>query len=132
LATPSEAAPKRKKLKVLTHRPRYIETTIVPEFGGKTSSVTEAKEPAPPTQKIEEPAVVPKAPSAKLAEPKTDNIEETRVKGTKILEVLSRSAKVTVPKAQKGLTATPREKGWQCARCARDGKGFKFYSFREN
>ena len=51
-ATPSEPAPKRKKLKVLTHRPRYIETAIVPEFGGETSSVTEAKEPAPPTQKI--------------------------------------------------------------------------------
>jgi hypothetical protein len=109
-ATLSEAAPKRNKLKVLTHRPLYIETAIVPEFGGETSSVTEAKEPAPPTQKIEEPAVMPKAPSAKLAEPKTDNIEETRVEGTKILEVLSPSAEVTVPKAQKGLTATPKRK----------------------
>jgi hypothetical protein len=97
-------------LKVLTHRPRYIETTIVPEFGRETSSVTEAKEPAPPTQKIEEPAAMPKAPSTKLAEPKTDNIEETRVKGTKILEVLSPSAEVTVPKAQKGLTAPPKRK----------------------
>jgi hypothetical protein len=54
-----------KKLKVLTHRLRYIETAIVPEFGGEASSVTEAKEPAPPTQKIEEPATMPKAPSAK-------------------------------------------------------------------
>jgi hypothetical protein len=98
--------------KVLTHRPRYIEPAIVPEFGGETSSTTEAKEPAPPTQKIEEPAAMPKAPLAKLAEPKTDNIEETRVEGTKILEVLSPSAEVTVPKAQKGLTTTPREKGW--------------------
>jgi hypothetical protein len=111
-ATPSEPAPKRKKLKVLTHRPRYIEPAIVPEFGGETSSATEAKEPAPPTQKIEEPVAMSKASSAKLAEPKTDNIEETRVEGTKILEVLSPSAEVTVPKAQKGLTATPREKGW--------------------
>jgi hypothetical protein len=109
-ATPSEPAPKRKKLKVLTHRPRYIETAIVPEFGGETSSVTEAKEPAPPTRKIEEPAVMPKAPSSKLAEPKTDNIEETRVEGMKTLEVLSHSAEVTVPKAQKGLAATPKRK----------------------
>jgi hypothetical protein len=98
-ATPSEPALKRKKLKVLTHRLRYIETAIVPEFGGETSSVTGAKEPAPPTQKIEEPAAMPKAPSAKLAEPKTDNIEETRVEGTKTLEVLSPSAEVTVSKA---------------------------------
>jgi hypothetical protein len=109
-AASSEPAPKRKKVKVLTHRPCYIEPAIVPEFGGETSSATEAKEPAPLTQKIEEPAAMPKAPSAKLAEPKSDNIEETRVKGTKILEVLSPSAKVIVPKAQKGLTATPKRK----------------------
>src|SRR5688572_7957662 len=106
-AAPSEPALKRKKVKVLTHRPRYIEPATVPEFGSETSSATEAKEPAPPTQKIEEPARVPKAPSAKLAEPKVVNIEETRVEGTKILEVLSPSAEVTVPKAQKGLTMTP-------------------------
>jgi hypothetical protein len=53
---------------------------------------------------------VPKAPSAKLAEPKVVNIEETIVEGTKILEVLSPSAEVTVPKAQKVLTATPKRK----------------------
>jgi hypothetical protein len=34
-AAPSEPAPKSKKLKVLTHRPRYIESAVVPEFGGK-------------------------------------------------------------------------------------------------
>jgi hypothetical protein len=99
-----------KKLKVLTHRPRYIEPATVPEFGGETSAVAEAKEPAPPTQKIEELAAMPKAPSAKLAEPKTDNIEETRVEGTETLEVLSPSAEVTMPNAQKGLAATPKKK----------------------
>jgi hypothetical protein len=82
----------------------------VPEFGGETSAVAEAKEPAPPTQKIEELAAMPKAPSAKLAEPKTDNIEETRVEGTETLEVLSPSAEVTMPNAQKGLAATPKKK----------------------
>jgi hypothetical protein len=46
-AASSEPAPKRKKLKVLTHRPRYIEPAIVPEFGGETSSAIEAKGPAP-------------------------------------------------------------------------------------
>jgi hypothetical protein len=45
-AAPSEPASKRKKLKVLTHRPHYIEPTIVPEFGGETSSAIEAKGPA--------------------------------------------------------------------------------------
>jgi hypothetical protein len=81
----------------------------VPEFVGETSSATEAKEPTL-TQRIGEPAAMPKASSAELAEPKADNIEETRVEGTKILEVLSPSAEVTVPKAQKGLTATPKRK----------------------
>jgi hypothetical protein len=54
-ATPSEPAPKRKKVKVLTHRPHYIEPATVPKFGGETSSATEAKGPAL-TQRIEEPA----------------------------------------------------------------------------
>jgi hypothetical protein len=108
--TPSEPAPKSKKLKVLTHRSSYIEPAIVLEFSGETSSVIEAKGPAPPTQKIEEPTTMPKAPSAKLAKPKTDKIEEPRIKGTKTLEVLSPSTEVTVPKAQKGLTVTPKRK----------------------
>jgi hypothetical protein len=43
-AAPSEPAPKRKRVKVLTHRPRYIELATVPEFAGETSSATEAKE----------------------------------------------------------------------------------------
>jgi hypothetical protein len=99
-AAPSEPVPKSKKLKVLTHRPRYIEPATVPEFSGETSSAIEAKGPAPPTQKIEEPAAIPKAPSAKLAESKTDKIEEPRIEGTETLEFLSPSAKVAVPKAQ--------------------------------
>jgi hypothetical protein len=53
---------------------------------------------------------MPKAPSTKLAEPKTDKIEEPRIEGTKTLEVLSPLAEVAVPKAQKGLMATPKRK----------------------
>jgi hypothetical protein len=98
-AAPSGPAPKRKKLKVITHRPRYIEPAIVPEFGGETSSAIEAKGPAP-TQRIEEPTAM----------PKTDKIEEPRIEGTKTLEVLSPSTGVAVLKAQKGLAATPKRK----------------------
>jgi hypothetical protein len=98
-AAPSEPAPKRKKLKVLTHRPRYIEPATVPEFGGETSSTIEVKGHAL-MQKIEEPAAM----------PKTDKIEEPRTEGTKTLEVLSPSAGIEVPKTQKGLTATPKRK----------------------
>ena len=64
-AAPSEPAPKRKRVKVLTHRPCYIEPATVPEFAGETSSATEAKEPTllpevkelaevPATEKMEE------------------------------------------------------------------------------
>jgi hypothetical protein len=109
-AAPSEPAPKSKKLKVLTHRPRYIEPVVVPEFGGKTSSAVDPKEPIPPTQKAEEPATMPKASSAEQAEAKTgkDKAEEPKTEGTKMLEVLSPSAEVIVPKIQKGLAATPK------------------------
>jgi hypothetical protein len=98
-AAPSESAPKRKKLKVLTHRSRYIEPAIVPEFDGETSSAIEARGPAL-TQRIEEPAAMPKA----------DKIEEPRIEGTKTLEVLSPSAGVETSKTQKGLAATPKRK----------------------
>jgi hypothetical protein len=108
-AAPSEPASKRKKVKVLTHRPRFIEPAKVPEFGGETSSDTETKEPAL-VQKTEEPAAMPKASLAKLSDPKADSIEEKEVERTKILEVISPSAGVTVPKAQKDLTVTPKRK----------------------
>jgi hypothetical protein len=98
-AASSEPTPKRKKLMVLTHRPRYIEPAVVPEFGGETSSAIEAKGPVL-TQRIEEPAAM----------PKTDKIEEPRINGTKTLEVLSPSVGVEVPKTQKGLAATPKRK----------------------
>jgi hypothetical protein len=96
-AASSEPAPKRKKVKVLTHRPRYIEPAEVPEFGGETSSTIEAKE-LTFTQKIEEPAV----------KPKVNKIEEPGVKDK--ISVLSPSAKATVLKAQKDLIATPKRK----------------------
>jgi hypothetical protein len=90
-AAPSEPAPKRRKVKVLTYRPRYIEPAIVPEFSGETSSATKAEEPAL-TQRIEEPATT----------PKVNKIEEPRIEETKI-SVLSPSAKVTVPKRHKKI-----------------------------
>jgi hypothetical protein len=102
-AAPSEPAPNRKKMKVLTHQPRYIEPAIVPEFVGETSSATEAKEPTP-LLNIEEPAIM----------PEMKKIEEPRVEEAKISEILSLSSKIEVPtpmpKAQKDLTTTPKRK----------------------
>jgi hypothetical protein len=42
--TPVEPVPKGKKLKVLTHQPRYIEPPVIPEFGEGASSAAETKE----------------------------------------------------------------------------------------
>jgi hypothetical protein len=98
-AAPSEPAPKRKKVKVLTHRPRFIEPAIVPEFVGETSSAAEAKEPTP-AQKIDELTAMLKA----------EKIEEPRAEGSRISEILSPSAEVEVPKTQKGPAMTPKRK----------------------
>jgi hypothetical protein len=44
-----------------------MEPAMVPEFGGEASSAVEPREPVPPTQKAEEPAIMLKAPSVDLA-----------------------------------------------------------------
>jgi hypothetical protein len=98
-AAPSEPAPKRKRVNVLTHRPHYIEPATVPEFVGETSSATEAKEPTPlPNIEV-------------LAEvPATEKIEELRTEKIKTSEVLSPSAKTEATKSQKGPAVTPKRK----------------------
>jgi hypothetical protein len=92
-------APKRQRVKVLTHRPRYIEPATVPEFAGETSLATEIKEPTS-MPKIKEKT---EAPSAKKA-------EKLRTEGSKILEILSPSGSVETIKYQKGPAVTPKRK----------------------
>jgi hypothetical protein len=95
----SEAAPKRKRVKVLTHRPHFIEPASKTKFGGETSTTTEAKGHVL-TQKNDEPAATPKA----------EKIGEPRAEGSKTSKILSPSAEVEVPKTQKGLAMTPKRK----------------------
>jgi hypothetical protein len=98
-AAPSEPAPERKKIKVLTHRPRYIEPATVPEYVGETSSATEAKEPSP-LPNVEEPIII----------PEMKKIEEPKATETRTYEILSPSAKIEAPKSQKGPANTPKRK----------------------
>jgi hypothetical protein len=72
--------PKGKKIKVLTHRPRYIETTIVPEFGEGTSSIAEAKQAAPAARSAKGSIVVPKVPIVGPAKAKDDAARELELK----------------------------------------------------
>jgi hypothetical protein len=121
-AAPSEPASKRKRVKVLTHRPRYIELATVPEFGSGTSSATEAKEPpqlpgskelaeVPTTKELEESkTLLPE--TEELAEaPSTEKMEEAKTtEGARISEILSPSVEIEAAKIKKGPTATPKKK----------------------
>jgi hypothetical protein len=107
------AEPKGKKMKVLTHRSRYIEPVVIPEFSKGASSANKTKETVPPVQRTEEPAILPKIPSVELVETKADKdkAEGSKIEEiTKMLEILSPSTEVTVPKAQKGSVATPKRR----------------------
>jgi hypothetical protein len=105
--------PKGKKLKVLTHRPRYIESVAIPEFGEGTSSAVKTRETIPPVQRNEESATMPKVPLVKLVETKAD---KDKTEGPKIEEipkmpeVLSPLTEATVPKMQKSSVATPKRR----------------------
>jgi hypothetical protein len=70
------AVPKSKKVKVLTYRPRYIESAVVPELGEGASSTTEARQATQIMQSVEEPTVVLKVPTVGAAEAKTDKAKE--------------------------------------------------------
>jgi hypothetical protein len=122
---PSEPEPKRKKIKVLTHRPRYIEPASVPEFTGETSSATEAKKPTKPTL-LPEVAEMAEAPTRieleepKILLPKTEEMAEAlstekmeKVKKPteeKTSEVASPAANVETVKNQKVPAVTPKRK----------------------
>jgi hypothetical protein len=78
-ASATTVVPKGQKVKVLTHRPRYIEPVVVPEFGEGASSTAEARQAAPIVQSVGEPIVVPKVPTVGPTEAKDDKAEEPQV-----------------------------------------------------
>jgi hypothetical protein len=102
------AEPKGKKMKVLTHRPRYIEPAVIPEFGEGISSAAKAKENVPIMQSTGEATVMPKV---SIAEPVKDKAEES--KAEKIMQfpkILSPPTETTLPKVQKASAATPKRR----------------------
>jgi hypothetical protein len=102
---------KGKNVKVLTHRPWYIEPVILPEFGEEASSTAEARRAAPVVQSVEEPIVVPKMPTVGPVEAKDDKAEEPKVEETmKMSEILSPPSEAKLPKVQKAPAATPKRR----------------------
>jgi hypothetical protein len=98
-------------VKVLTHRPCYIEPVVVPEFGEGTSSAAEARQTAPVVQSAEEPNVVPKVPTVGPIEAKDDKAKEPQVeKVIKVPEILSPPTEANFPKMQKAPGATPKRR----------------------
>jgi hypothetical protein len=125
-ASDTTDVPKSKKMKVLTHRPRYIEPVVVPEFGEGTSSTVEAKQAAPSMQSTEESIVVPKVPTVGPAEAKDDAVEEPKLEKTVIMpEIMSPPAKAALPKVQKAPAATPKRRRMASVLDAGDHKGLE-------
>jgi hypothetical protein len=111
--TLDEPVPKGKILKVLTHRPRYIEPAMVPEFGAEASSAAKRKETASTTQSTKKSAALSKAPSVESVEMKVDKDKAEKSESeeiTKVPEILSPSIEAIMLKTQKSSVTTPKRR----------------------
>jgi hypothetical protein len=98
-------------MKVLTHRPRYIEPAVVPKLCAGTSSAAEAKQSALIVQSVEEPTIVLKVPTVGPAEAKDDKAEGQQVeKLKKVPEIVSPQAEADLSKMQKIPASTPKKR----------------------
>jgi hypothetical protein len=109
--------PKGKKIKVLTHWPRYIETTRVPKLAEGTSSTAEPGYPALAWSKGES-AEVPKVPATESAEApkhsaeaKGSAAEEPELgEPTGLPKILSPLPEPELPKVSKAPAITPKRR----------------------
>jgi hypothetical protein len=98
-------------VKVLTHRPRYIEPAVVPEFGAGSSSAAGATETAPIPQSTEEASVMPKVPIVEPAEAKFCRAEESKTEEImKVPKILSPPTETKLSQTQKASIATPKRR----------------------
>jgi hypothetical protein len=98
-ASATVAELKGKKMKILTHRPCYIEPAGVPKFVEGASSTAEARQAASIAQSVEEPTIMPKTPTVEPVEAKVDKAEEQKVEEImKMSEILSPPTEANLPK----------------------------------
>ena len=103
--------PKGKKIKVMTHRPRYIETTTLPKLGEGTSSIAGTEQAAPAGLSAEESTEVPKVLIAEPAETKEEAAKKLELEKVIVLpEILSPPAEAELPKVAKAPTTTPKRR----------------------
>jgi hypothetical protein len=108
---------KGKKIKVLTHRPRYIETAKVPKLGEGTSSTAEAEQSAPAIPR-EELAELPKAPVARPVGTPKHGVEAKEKTATVpklgetvgLPKIMSPPVEPELPKISKVPATTPKRR----------------------
>jgi hypothetical protein len=111
VASAISTVPKGKKIKVLTHRPRYIETTTVPKFGEETSSAAEAEPAAPAARSAKESTVVPKVPIVEPVEAEDETTRKPELeKATDLPEILGQPVEAELPKIAKAPATTPKRR----------------------
>jgi hypothetical protein len=111
------AALKGKKIKVLTHHPRYIDTTMVPKLGEGTASTAKPERPSPASSK-EELARVPKVPVTESPEAPKHVVEAKgkaakgpeREKTVGLPKILSPPPEPELPKVLKAHAITPKRR----------------------
>jgi hypothetical protein len=96
-------------MKVLTHRPCYIESAVVPDFGAGSSSAAKAIQTASTVQGAEEPTVLPKTHIVEPVEDKVEKAEEPKIE-EKMSKILSPPIKPNLSKTQKTSAATPKRR----------------------
>jgi hypothetical protein len=110
-ASAISVVPKGKKIKVLTHRPRYIETATLPKLDEGTSSIAGTEQVAPASLSAEESTEVPEVPIVKRAEAKEKAAKKPELEKVIVLpEILSPPAEVELPKVAKAPTTTPKRR----------------------
>jgi hypothetical protein len=110
-ASAISVVPKGKKIKVLTHRPRYIETATVPKFGEETSSAAEAKQAAPAAWSAEESTIVSKVPIVEPVKAEGGAAKKPELEKTIVLpEILSLLIEAELPKVAKAPATTPKRR----------------------
>jgi hypothetical protein len=109
--------PKGKKIKILTHRPRYIETATLPKLGEGTSSTAESEQPAPAipredlTELLKVPAVGPVETLKLGVEAKEEAAKEPELGGKVDLpKILSPPAESGLLKITRAPATTPKRR----------------------
>jgi hypothetical protein len=112
-ASAMSVVPKDKKIKVLTHQPRYIETATAPKLGEGTSFAAEIEQPAPtiPGEDLTKLPKVPEAGSAETPEHDAETKEKVaKEPELKLPKILSSPAEAELSKVAKAPATTPKRR----------------------